>query len=111
MKQWEIYLYPFAEEKPHPVVILSAEERCGNQDLEYVNGLLCTSAGLNRPPKKHEVLLDEADGLDWKTAVRCDFLYALPKPDFRERRGLVSPQRQREIARKITECLRLPLFS
>ena len=109
MRQWEIYLFPFREEKPHPAVIISNDERCVNGDLEYVNALICTSARLNREAKKNEVILNAADGLDWKTAVRCDVIYLLPKPDFRERRGKVSPQRRIVIARKIAETLRLPM--
>lgn len=109
MKQWDIVFFPFEKEKPHPVVVLSNDERCANEDLEYVNGLLCTSAQVNRPPRKHEIILDEADGLDWKTAARCDFLYALPKAGFRAGRGRVTIARQKEIARKLAECLRLPL--
>jgi len=53
--------------------------------------------------------LDAADGLDWKTAVRCDVIYLLPKLEFRERRGKVSPQRRAAIARRIAETLRLPM--
>jgi mRNA-degrading endonuclease toxin of MazEF toxin-antitoxin module len=109
MRQWEIYLFPFREEKPHPAVIISNEERCVNDDLEYVNALICTSARLNREMKKHEVILNAADGLDWKTAVRCDVVYLLPKAEFRERRGKVSPQSRIAIARKIVETLRLPI--
>ena len=107
MKQWDIFLYPFPQENPHPVVILSIDEWCENQDLSRVNGLLCTSAQLNRGPKKNEVILDEVDGLDWKTGVRCDFIYALPKIDFRDQRGAVSLTRRREISRKLAECFRL----
>jgi mRNA-degrading endonuclease toxin of MazEF toxin-antitoxin module len=109
MRQWEIYLFSFREEKPHPAVIISNDERCVNEDLEYVNALICTSARLNRQAKKNEVILNAADGLDWKTAVRCDVIYLLPKPDFRERRGKVSVQRRVAIARKIVETLRLPM--
>ncbi len=109
MRQWEIYLFPFREERPHPAVIISNEERCVNHDLEYVNALICTSARLNREAKKHEVVLNAADGLDWKTAVRCDVVYLLPKGEFRELRGKVSPQRRVAIARKIAETLRLPM--
>jgi mRNA-degrading endonuclease toxin of MazEF toxin-antitoxin module len=107
MRQWEIYLFPFREEKPHPAVIISNDERCVNNDLEYVNALICTSVKLNREPKKNEVVLNAADGLDWKTAVRCDVIYLLPKLEFRERRGRVSRQRRIAIARKIGETLRL----
>jgi len=109
MRQWEIYLFPFREERPHPAVIISNDERCVNQQLEYVNALICTSARLNREAKKHEVILNAADGLNWKTAVRCDVVYLLPKSEFRERRGKVSPQRRSAIARKIAETLRLPI--
>jgi mRNA-degrading endonuclease toxin of MazEF toxin-antitoxin module len=109
VRQWEIYLFPFWEERPHPAVIISNEERCLNGDLGYVNALICTSARLNREAKRHEVILNAADGLDWKTAVRCDVIYLLPKAEFRERRGNVTPQRRIAIARKIAETLRLPL--
>ncbi len=109
MRQWEIYLFPFRQEKPHPAVIISNEERCVNDDLEYVNALICTSAKLNRAAKKNEVILNDADGLDWKTAVRCDVIYLLPKAEFRYRRGKVSPQRRVAIARKIAETLRFSI--
>ena len=109
MRQWEIYVFPFREEKPHPAVIISNEERCINDDLEYVNALICSSIRLNRESKKNEVILNAADGLEWKTAVRCDVIYLLPKAEFRDRRGKVSPQRRIAIARKIAETLRLPM--
>ncbi len=63
MRQWEIYVFPFRDEKPHPAVIISNEERGVNEDLEYVNALICTSARLNREGKKNEVILNAADGL------------------------------------------------
>jgi mRNA-degrading endonuclease toxin of MazEF toxin-antitoxin module len=109
MRQWEIYLFPFREEKPHPAVIISNEERCVNDGLEYVNALICTSVRLNREAKTHEVILNAADGLDWKTAVRCDVAYLLPKAAFRERCGKVTPLRRVAIARKIVESFRLPM--
>jgi mRNA-degrading endonuclease toxin of MazEF toxin-antitoxin module len=108
MKQWEIYLFPFEAEKPHPAVIISNEERCLNDGLDYVNALICTSVKLNREAKKNEVILNGADGLDWKTAVRCDVIYLLPKAGFLERRGLVTAPRRIAIGRKIAETLRLP---
>jgi mRNA-degrading endonuclease toxin of MazEF toxin-antitoxin module len=106
VKQWEIFLFPFPEELPHPVVIVSSDDRCANADLKYVNGLICTSVRVTRPPKLNEVLLDESDGLDWTTAVRCDFLHALPKAAFLQKRGRVSEARQAQIIRMIMRCLR-----
>ena len=108
MRQWDIYLYCFQEELTHPVVVLSNDEICTNPDILYVNGLLCSSLRGDRPLKRRETVLDEADGLDWKTAVRCDFIYALSKKLFREARGRVSDQRQLELLRKIRFCFRWP---
>jgi hypothetical protein len=109
VRQWEIYLFPFGREKPHPTVIISNEERCSNDDLDYVNALICTTARLHREPKRNEIILNGADGLDWKTAVRCDVIYLLAKAEFRELRGRVTVPRRAAIARKMAETFRLPL--
>jgi len=74
-----------------------------------VNALLCTSAKVNRGPKVTEEVLDEVDGLDWKTMVRCDRIYLLPKKQFDDRKGQVTEERRHLIARKIVEVLRLPI--
>jgi mRNA-degrading endonuclease toxin of MazEF toxin-antitoxin module len=109
MRQWDIYLYSFQQEHPHPVVILSNDEICANPHIQFVNGLLCTSVRADRPLKRREALLDAADGLDRKTAVRCDFIYALSKALFQACRGRVSDARQIELLRKIRFCFRWPL--
>ena len=106
MKQWEIWVYPFEKERSHPVVIISNDERA--ERAENVNGLLCVTLRGGQPLRAHEVLLNGEDGLEWETACRCDYFYALPKANFRgNRRGLVSKERRRAIAGKINEILRL----
>jgi mRNA-degrading endonuclease toxin of MazEF toxin-antitoxin module len=102
-------MFPFTKERRHPAVIVSNDETCQNPDIEEVNALLCTSAKLNRGPKITEEVLDETDGLDWKTMVRCDRIYLLPKALFDDRKGSVSEGRRHLIARKMVEVLRLPL--
>jgi mRNA-degrading endonuclease toxin of MazEF toxin-antitoxin module len=109
MKQWDVFMFPFSKEKRHPAVILSNDEICLNSDIEEVNALLCTSAKVNRAPKPTEELLDEADGLDWKTMVRCDKIYLLPKAQFDDRKGSVTEERRHRIARKMVEVFRLPM--
>ena len=109
MRQWDIIMFPFSRERRHPAVILSNDETCENDDIEEVNALLCTSAQVNRAPKPTEEALDEADGLDWKTMVRCDRIYLLPKAQFADRKGSVSQERRHLIARKMIEVLRLPI--
>ena len=109
MKQWDIFLFPFDKERRHPAVIISNDETCQNPDLEEVNALLCTSARLNRGPKPTEEVLDQSDGLDWKTMVRCDRIHLLPKDKFQEQKGTVTQERRHRIARKLVEVLRLPI--
>jgi len=110
MKQWDILVFPFDRERRHPVVVISNDETCQNPDIREVNGLLCTSARVNRGPKPTEEVLDESDGLHWKTMVRCDRIYLLPKDRFQERRGSVSHERRVLIGRKIVEVLRFRLY-
>jgi mRNA-degrading endonuclease toxin of MazEF toxin-antitoxin module len=102
-------MFPFSKERRHPAVIISNDETCQNADVEEVNGLLCTSAKVNREPKATEEVLDEADGLDWKTMVRCDRIHLLPKARFDDRKGTVTEERRCRIARKMIEVLRLPI--
>lgn len=102
-------MFPFSKEKRHPAVIISNDETCQNVDVEDVNALICTSARVNRGPKPTEETLDENDGLDWKTMVRCDRIYLLPKAQFDDRKGKVTQERRRRIGRKMVEVFRLPL--
>src|SRR3990170_4559532 len=92
-RQWEIVLFPFSKERRHPAVIISNDETCQNGAIEEVNALLCTSALVNRPPKPTEEVLDAADGLDWKTMVRCDRIHLLPKARSADRKGTVTEKR------------------
>jgi mRNA-degrading endonuclease toxin of MazEF toxin-antitoxin module len=109
VKQWDIFMFPFSKERRHPAVIISNDETCQNPDIEEVNALLCASVRVNRGPKPTEEVLDEADGLDWKTTVRCDRIHLLPKARFDDRKGSVTEERRYLIARKIVEALRLPI--
>ena len=56
-----------------------------------------------------EEVLDEADGLDWKSMVRCDRIHRLPKAQFQEKKGSVTGARRHLISRKLVEVLRLPI--
>ena len=102
-------MFPFSKKRRHPAVIISNDETCQNPEIEEVNALLCTSAKVNREPKITEEVLDEADGLDWKTMVRCDRIHLLPKARFDVRKGSVGEERRHWIARKMIEVLRLPI--
>jgi hypothetical protein len=105
MKQWDIFLFPHpTPDDPHMGVVLSNDGICRNPAIDSVNVLPCQTV---RPPgrakKDNEVYLDRADGLDWKTLVRCDFVLVFQKSQALEKRGEVCPQRIAEIRRKLQE--------
>jgi len=114
VKQWEIWTYDFTAEDTHPVVVVSNNSRLASPDLERVNVLLCTTLRRTDPQrvrdlKKNEVLLDEADGLDWPTVCKCDALHFVRKSGLRNRRGMVTLSRRVAISRKIPETFELVL--
>ena len=109
MKQWDVFMFPVSKERRYPAVIISNDETCQNPDIEEVNALLCTSVRVNRAAKTTEEIVDEADGLDWLTLVRCDKIHLLPKSRFDDKKGHVTEERRHLIARKMVEVLRLPI--
>ena len=58
MRQWDIYLYSFQQENPHPVVILSNDELCANPDILYINSLIRSSLRADRSLKRRESILE-----------------------------------------------------
>jgi PemK-like, MazF-like toxin of type II toxin-antitoxin system len=83
------------------VVIVSHSARALRKD--FVEVVDCASQRANRPPLEHEVLLDEADGLDWPTLCKCDCIFAVPREELKERWGDVSVERRRQIVRGIIQ--------
>jgi hypothetical protein len=61
--------------------------------------------GQERLPKTNEAVLDDADGLNWKTLCRCDLLFTVEKSSLTNKRGAVTHERRHEIARKIIQGL------
>ncbi len=94
MKAWDIYTWEFAFGK-HPVVIVSHPDRILRKP--HVNVFKCSSQRAARPPEAHELVLDEADGLDWPTLCACDLMFAVDKAELKDRRGSVTPSRRRAI--------------
>jgi mRNA-degrading endonuclease toxin of MazEF toxin-antitoxin module len=69
--------------------------------------ILCSTQRATRKPEVHEVILDEADGLDWETLCKCDVVYAAPKTELVKRRGGVRAERRRAIAERVIRGLGL----
>ena|SRR6266498_4704031 len=102
MKQWEIWTWDFGF-GPHPAVIISHPDRV--QHKPDVNILKCSSATPARPPERNEVVLDQADGLNWRTYCACDLIFGVDKSKLRHSRGLVSVERQRQIIRTVVASM------
>src|SRR5437773_7943692 len=103
MKAWDIWtgnLYG-----PHPVVLVSCQARIDAKSEVVV--LKCTTMQPTaaRAAKENETVLDQADGLNWKTLCRCDLLFTVPKVTLSHRRGSVTVERRRDIAGKIIQGL------
>ena len=105
MKPWEVWTWRFPDAGEHPAVILGTEER--TRLRPRVSVLLCSTQRATRKPELHEVLLDEADGLDWDTLCKCDLVYAVAKNELVKRRGFVTAERRRAIAERVIRGLGL----
>jgi len=91
---WEVYEADLGW-GAHPVVIVSHPARAARK--EFVEILDCALQRANRPVRGHEVLLDDADGLDWPTFCKCDCIYAVPRTELGRKRGVVTVERRRQI--------------
>jgi hypothetical protein len=103
MKPWDIVTWSFPDAGAHPAVILGTDERLRHKPK--VNVLLCSSQRATRRPELHEVILDDADGLDWAMLCKCDLVYAVPAAQLSHRRGTVTPERRPQIAERVIRAL------
>ena len=103
MKAWEIYTADIFGE--HPCVLVSCQPRIDAKPQVVVLGCRTMRPANAREPAANEVLLDGADGMDLKTLCRCDLLYTVDKAALGRLRGVVTPARRREIARKMIQGL------
>lgn len=105
MKPWDIYTWNFPDAGEHPAVVLGTIERVQHKPM--LNVLLCSSQRANRSPKATEVILGAADGLNWPTLCKCDFVYSVPAEQLSRPRGSVVTARRREIAAQVIRGLGL----
>lgn len=82
-------------------MIVSNAVRCERKPDVVVLKATTLRAGVTRDAEGLEAILDETDGLDWRTLVTCDLFFTVPKAELSNRRGQVSPVRRRDIARKM----------
>jgi hypothetical protein len=105
MKPWEVWTWKFPDANEHPAVVLGTEERIKLKPRVCV--LLCSTQRANRKPELHEVILYQADGLNWETLCKCDVVYAASRAELIQRRGIVTTERRRAIAERVIRALGL----
>lgn len=103
MNPWDIYTWRFPGAEAHPAVVLGTETRLANKPK--VNVLFCSSQRATRTAEPLEMILDEADGLDWATLCKCDLVFAVPKEQLTQKRGTVTRERRQQIAERVIRAL------
>jgi mRNA-degrading endonuclease toxin of MazEF toxin-antitoxin module len=87
----------------HPAVIISNPMRVQLKQQVVVLSCRTLRPGTKHDAEANEAILDEEDGLNWQTLCRCDLTWTVDKSRLRNRRGSVSRERRRDIARKIIQ--------
>jgi len=98
MKVFEIWSWqPPHWKEAHPAVIVSHPDRAAGKDMVEI--LMCSTQRATRAPRNHEFILDQAEGLDWPTLCKCDLIWAVPREELKQHRGVVSFTRRGPLVR------------
>jgi len=109
LSRWQIVFARESESDKvgHPAVILSGPDILSDSRQLRFNVLV----GTKRPPAAsalpHQVILDQADGLEFQTLINCAVVYVVRKNSIIRDAGVVSHARRAEIARKVRASLGL----
>ncbi len=96
MKAWDIWSFqPAGWPEPQPAVIVSHPDRVDRKPEVMI--AMCASKPATRAAKPNEMILDQADGLQWATLCKCDLLYTVPKTELKNQRGVVTEERRRQL--------------
>jgi mRNA-degrading endonuclease toxin of MazEF toxin-antitoxin module len=100
MKPFDVFYWqPNGWPEPHPCVIISHPARAANKDPVEV--VMCSSKETTRAAQAHEVILDQADGMDWPTICKCDLIHTVAKSELKKHKGSVSTGRRAVLVRTV----------
>lgn len=110
-RQWDIVRVRIRpdDRDEHPAVVLTCDEFCADERRHALNVLYGTTRRPSVTPEPYEVTLNGADGLERPTLFNCGHLYTIDRRKISAVTGRVTPERRRQIARKIVATYRLPL--
>jgi hypothetical protein len=98
LAQWDIFTARVWD-KDHPVVILTPAGLCRQP---FLNVLGCSTLySARRADLRHEIILDESDGLERPTLCKLSPIQVVEATDLHLRRGRVSLERQRQIGAQL----------
>ena len=111
LSQWDVVRVRINPEDRdmHPAVLISREEVCRDERKARLNVLYGTTRRPGDAPDPLEVQLNGADGLERPTLFTCAHIYTVSRRNILQGMGRVTPERRRQIGRKIAEAFRLPL--
>lgn len=96
--QWDIFTAKVWD-KDHPVVILTPTGLCRQP---FLNVLGCSTLySARQADPRHEIILDEADGLERPTLCKLSLIQVVEAKDLHSRRGQVCSERQRQMGAEL----------
>ena len=109
LDRWDI-VFVRADEKDavgHPAVILSSADMLNDPKQQRFNVLIGTKKQPAQTVAPHQVVLNGADELEFLTLVDCSLIYLMRKSTILRLTGRVTPERRKEIQRKLRAFLGL----
>lgn len=108
LRRWDIITLRIgATDKGHPAVVLSSEDILNDPEHFRFNVLTATTKLPAMRAGNHQVLLDEADGLDHLTLVDCSMVFVALKSSVIKTTGSVTIHRRQQIQRTVRGYLGL----
>lgn len=107
LHRWDIVFVPAHEKDAvgHPAVVLSPPDILSDPRQHRINVLVGSKKQPAETIKTHQVVLNEADGLEFSTLLNCALVYQVRKVNVRRSVGAVSHGRRGAIATRVRAAL------
>ena len=111
LRQWDVVRVRIRPEDrdEHPAVVITCDEFCLDMRRNAVNVLYGSTKRPAASLEPYEVTLNGADGLERPSIFNCGHLYTIDRRKITSILGRVTPERRRQIGRKVVSTFRLPL--
>lgn len=108
-RRWDIVFIRLDEKDRdgHPAVVLSSADVMSDPKLLRFNVITGTKKQPAEQAGNHQVILDEADGLEFVTLVDCSLIYVARKSSILRSSGTVTNHRRPQIQRAVRGYLGL----